>query len=103
MNRQKAIFIVYNSALHGLVLRALEQHNAKGYTEWSEVYGRGSATGEPHLGSHAWPTTNGAMMVITDAERAERILSALHKSQGRDGLMGHRKRSFPRGKLLLSG
>ena len=62
MNRQKAIFIVYNSALHGLVLRTLEQHNAKGYTEWSEVYGRGSATGEPHLGSHAWPTTNGAMM-----------------------------------------
>ena len=33
MNRQKAIFIVYNSALHGLVLRTLEQHNAKGYTE----------------------------------------------------------------------
>ena len=79
MNRQTALFIVYNSALHGLVLRTLEQHNAKGYTEWSEVYGRGSATGEPHLGSHAWPTTNGAMMVITDAERAERILSALHQ------------------------
>lgn len=79
MNRQTALFIVYNIALHGLVLRTLEQHNAKGYTEWSEVYGRGSATGEPHLGSHAWPTTNGAMMVITDAERAERILSALHQ------------------------
>lgn len=79
MTGQKALFIIYNSALHGLVIRLLDQHNAKGYTEWAEVAGRGSHTGEPHLGSHAWPTTNGALMVITDDDRTARLLTALHQ------------------------
>ena len=79
MTNQKALFIVYNSALHGLVIRILEQHNAKGYTEWSEVTGRGSHTGVPHLGSHAWPTTNGALLVITDADRVSTLLAALRQ------------------------
>ena len=75
----QALFIVYNSALHGLVIRILDQHNAKGYTEWNGVFGQGSQTGIPHLGSHAWPTTNGALLVITDKARAEQILSSLHQ------------------------
>lgn len=76
---QKGIFIVYNTALHGLIIRILEKNHAKGYTEWDEVTGRGSRDGEPHLGSHAWPTVNGALMTFTEAHRVPKLLEDLHQ------------------------
>ena len=79
MNEQRAVFIAYNRAHQGLIVDTLQKMNLRGYTEWNDVLGKGSKTGEPHLGSHAWPTVNGAMLVICSAEQSKNLLSALHK------------------------
>ena len=44
---------------------------------WENVSGRGSETGEPHLGNHAWPTMNNALLTFVDDSKAPLLLSAL--------------------------
>lgn len=75
----KMIFISFNQAYYEIILRLLKQYNLKGYTYWDTVRGAGSETGEPHLGTHAWPTLNGAIMVACPKEKVQVILDALHK------------------------
>lgn len=75
----KSVFIAYNQAYHALILRILSKQNLTGYTSWAHVQGQGTTTGEPHLGSHAWPTMNDAMLVVVPAERLAPLLEALHK------------------------
>lgn len=55
----------------------MDRHNIKGFTYWDVVQGRGSHTGEPHYGSHAWPTLNSAMMVMLEDERVDSFLETL--------------------------
>ncbi|MGP1515098.1 MAG: PG0541 family transporter-associated protein [Bacteroidales bacterium] len=62
----KAAFIVYNQAFVKEVEQVLHQLNIRGYTKWDDVKGKGSKTGEPHLGSHAWPSKNMATLCIVD-------------------------------------
>ncbi len=70
---QKALFIAYNEALHEEVIEQLHLSLLKGYTAWQGITGAGSQNGEPHLGSHAWPTMNSAILVFADMERAEEL------------------------------
>ena len=79
MNEQRAVFIAYNRAHHGIIVDTLQKMNLRGYTEWNDVRGKGSKPGEPHLGSHAWPTVNGAMLVICSAEQSKNLLTALRR------------------------
>ena len=51
----KAVFIAYDQAYNTEVVEALEKLSCKGYTMWQDIAGRGSETGLPHEGSHAWP------------------------------------------------
>ena len=90
MNPDKIIFISFNQALHGLVIRLLERHNLRGYTQWDEIRGVGSRGGEPHQGSHAWPTLNGALLVACPGAVVPTILEELHaldESQPLQGLL----------------
>lgn len=73
----KTVFIAYNQAYHPLILRILSRLSLKGYTSWSHIHGRGSTTGEPHLGSHAWPTMNDAMLVVVPEPKVELLLDDL--------------------------
>lgn len=75
----KSVFISYNQAYHELVLRILRQQGVKGYTSWSEVHGQGSRGGEPHLGSHAWPTVNSALLSIVPAGKVVSLLEQLRE------------------------
>ena len=61
---QKSVFIAYNQAYHELILRIFDKQNLRGYTSWEQAQGRGTTTGVPHIGSHAWPTMNSAMLVV---------------------------------------
>ena len=49
----KGIFISYNQAYNMEVVDILENLGCRGYTMWNDIAGRGSESGEPHLGSHA--------------------------------------------------
>ena len=66
----------------------------KGYTNWEEVTGRGSRTGEPHLGDHAWPTLNSAMMAMMDDNIAESFMSRLKALDENNPMMGLRAFSW---------
>lgn len=59
----KAVFIAYNQAHEDDVLTAMRELDIKGFTGWPSLVGAGQRGGEPHLGSHAWPTLNGALLV----------------------------------------
>lgn len=75
----KAILITYNQAYYDDIVKALNDNGVKGYTEWNEIKGHGSETGEPHLGSHAWPTLNNAIISVVEDDRVEGILDRLQK------------------------
>ena len=72
-----AVFIAYNEAQGAAVLEALEKVFIKGFTMWEQVQGRGSKDGEPHLGSHAWPTMNSAMVTFVDDNAAKNLKERL--------------------------
>lgn len=74
---QKAIFIAYNEALHEEVIERLQLSLLKGYTAWHSITGAGSQDGEPHLGSHAWPTMNSAILVFAPQAQAADFIKRL--------------------------
>ena len=75
----KAILITYNQAYYDDIAKVLNDHGVKGYTEWDEIKGHGSESGVPHLGTHAWPTLNNAVISVVEDDRVDGILETLHE------------------------
>lgn len=75
----KAIFISFNQAYFETIQHIMDRNNIRGFTYWEEVQGRGSKNGEPHYGSHAWPTLNSAILAMVDDEKVDLFLDLLHK------------------------
>ena len=74
----KAIFIAYDQAYKERIQALLDHHRQRGFSLFPQVQGRGSKNGEPHYGSHAWPSMNSAVLTITDDDRVDTLLDALH-------------------------
>ena len=66
----KAIFIAYNQAYGEEIVELLDDHGQRGFTQWIDIQGRGGEQGEPHYGSHAWPTENYAILTIVPDDKA---------------------------------
>ncbi|HBG54289.1 MAG TPA: hypothetical protein DDW70_08800 [Rikenellaceae bacterium] len=75
----KALFISFYQAFYDEVIEALEKNHVKGFTFWKEVHGRGSRDGEPHLGSHTWPTLNSALITFVPDQMVDTLLQDLKK------------------------
>jgi nitrogen regulatory protein PII len=75
----KAIMIIYNQAHTEKVEYLLDKLAIKGYSLWENVQGRGSNTGVPHLGTHAWPEINKSVLTIVDDEMVDTVLSKVKK------------------------
>lgn len=73
----KAIFIAFDQAHREKIIDLLEKSSCRGFTSFGETQGRGSHTGEPHFGSHAWPSLGGAILTIVEDERLENVMSKL--------------------------
>lgn len=73
----KAIFIAYDQAHHEAILDLLEKNSCRGFTSFGETQGRGTNTGEPHFGSHAWPSLGGAILTIVEDSRLDTVLQKL--------------------------
>ncbi|MBD5170922.1 MAG: hypothetical protein HDT07_02800 [Bacteroidales bacterium] len=84
----KAVMITYDQAHHEALLSILERSNCRGYTAWPEVTGRGSSTGDPHLGSHAWPTMNAAIYTVVEDHRLDALLERLARLDRERPLLG---------------
>mgnify|MGYP003292677028 CR=1 FL=1 len=86
----KTVFISYDQAHHENVIEALNDTSARGYTLFEQVGGRGSKTGEPHLGSHAWPSMNSAIITIVEDNQVESLLGRLKKLDLANPMLGLR-------------
>ena len=73
----KAIFISFDQAHYERIVDMLERSNCRGFTSWGEVQGRGSVDGEPHYGSHAWPSMASAIITMVEDHRVPIVLSKL--------------------------
>ena len=91
----KAIFVVYNQAYNQEIVELLEQLGQRGYTVWQEIGGRGSVDGEPHLGNHAWPTQNHALMSVVEDALASKIMQELRKTDTANKALGLRAYVLP--------
>ncbi|NLJ82276.1 MAG: hypothetical protein GX330_04025 [Bacteroidales bacterium] len=74
----KAVFISFYQAFYDEVIEVLDKHQIKGFTSWNEVLGRGSDGGEPHYGTHAWPTINSAIITFIADDKVKPLLKDIH-------------------------
>jgi len=75
----KAIMIIYNQAHTEKVEYLLDKLGIKGYTLWENVQGRGTNTGVPHLGTHAWPEINKSVLTIVDDDKVDLVLNNIKR------------------------
>lgn len=73
----KAIFISYNQAYGEEIVEILDSNGQRGFTRWDDIQGRGGIDGEPHFGSHAWPTMNVAILTIVPDEKVASLMADL--------------------------
>jgi nitrogen regulatory protein PII len=78
----KAVFITYNQAHTLDVNKTLDELDIRGFTRWAETQGRGTEGGEPHYGTHTWPSMNTSILVMLDDEKVPVLLDALKAIDG---------------------
>jgi len=75
----KAIMIIYNQAHTEKIEYMLDKLGINGYTLWENVQGRGSNTGVPHLGTHAWPEINKSVLTIVNDDLVDIVLEKVKR------------------------
>ena len=73
----KAVFITFDQAHYERIIDILDRQNCRGFTAWPQVSGRGRRDGEPHYGSHAWPSLAQAIMTVVEDSRLQPLLDRL--------------------------
>ena len=86
----KSIFISFDQAYYELVQTILTLNHVRGFTGWESLIGRGTTNGEPHYGTHAWPSLNSAIITIVTDEKVKPILEQLRELDGTSERMGIR-------------
>jgi nitrogen regulatory protein PII len=75
----KAIMIIYNQAHSEKIEYLLDKLGIKGYSLWENVQGRGTSSGVPHLGTHAWPEINKSVLTIVEDNIVDTVLDKVKK------------------------
>lgn len=75
----KAVMIIYNQANTEKVEYMLDKLGISGYSLWENVQGRGTSTGVPHLGTHAWPEINKSVLTVVDDNKVDKLLDTIKK------------------------
>lgn len=88
--QMKSIFISFDQAYYEQIQSILTLNHVRGFTGWESVIGRGSVTGEPHYGTHAWPSLNTAIITVVPDDKVKTILAQLKELDGTSELMGLR-------------
>lgn len=82
--------IVFNQANTARVEFMLDELGVRGFSFWENVQGRGSNSGDPHRGTHAWPEMNNAVMAVVDDDKVESILTNVRRLDKRNEEVGVR-------------
>jgi nitrogen regulatory protein PII len=78
----KAVMIIYNQAHTEKIEYLLDKLGIKGYSLWENVQGRGTTTGVPHLGTHAWPEINKSVLTIIEDDLVDTVLDKVKRIDG---------------------
>ena len=73
----KGIFVAYDQAYNMDIADMLQDLGVRGFTMWHDIAGRGSETGEPHLGNHAWPAMDDALLTFVPDDKVDAILAKI--------------------------
>jgi len=86
----KSILIIYEQALQPEIQEMMRIHNVRGFTQLQNVSGKGTNSGEPHLGTHAWPALNDVMIIVVEDQRVQPILDTLKQIDKDSKILGIR-------------
>lgn len=86
----KAIFIAFDQAHYVAVVEVLDRCSCRGFTSFGTVQGRGSKTGDPHYGTHAWPAENSAIITMVADDKVEPLMDRLKTLNESKPLLGLR-------------
>ena len=86
----KAVFITFDQSHKVDVIRILDKYLIRGFTFWDGTQGRGSVTGEPHYGSHAWPSLNNSIMTVVEDDRVNSVIKSLKMLDESSPMLGLR-------------
>ena len=75
----KAVFIVYNQAQTEKVEYLFEKLKIRGFTRWTDLTGRGSVDGPPHMNTHTWPEQNTARLDVMGDEAVAAVLDGVKR------------------------
>jgi hypothetical protein len=75
----KSVLITFDQAYYERILKALDRLNCRGFSYIEQIQGRGTKTGDPHFGSHAWPSMNSAIISVVEDDNVEPLLAELHR------------------------
>jgi hypothetical protein len=78
----KAVFISYNQSITEEVQEILDNLSIRGYTQWTDIIGRGSDKGLMHEGTHTWPELNNAHLTIIEDDQVSPLLQGLKLLNG---------------------
>ncbi|MBQ0029767.1 MAG: hypothetical protein KBT32_04950 [Bacteroidales bacterium] len=73
----KSVFITFDEAHYEKITDVLEDNDCHGYSYWEHLMGQGTNGGEPHFGSHAWPSMNSGIIAIVEDEKVDNLLEDL--------------------------
>ena len=74
----KAILITFDQSYTERIIDLLTTNNCRGFSMVEKLQGRGSKTGEPHYGNHAWPSMCSGIITMVDDDKVDIILDKLH-------------------------
>ena len=86
----KALFISYNQAMTERIEEMLDRLDIRGFTLFPLTHGRGSYTGEPHMGTHTWPAMNTSIIAVVEDEKIAPAMEALRAIDKDTQLQGMR-------------
>lgn len=86
----KSVMITYDQAFQEKIVDLLTRMNCRGFSCFPQVQGRGSKTGEPHFGSHAWPSMCSAIITVVDDAKVDGLLEKLHALDKETEMLGLR-------------
>ncbi|MCP3895347.1 MULTISPECIES: PG0541 family transporter-associated protein [Bacteroides] len=75
----KSVLITFDQAHYERIMTLLDRLNCRGFSYLERLQGRGSKTGDPHFGSHAWPSMCSAIITVVDDAKVDPLLDALHQ------------------------
>ena len=86
----KGVFIAFDQAHKDAIINALNRLNCRGFSFFEQMQGRGSNTGEPHFGTHAWASMNSGIITMVDDNIVEKLLATLKEIDESAEMLGLR-------------